>query len=550
MTAIVKQTKGETVFSSLPGRWIAAAERQVADIYKAWLNRQQQLHFKLAGQQTWLAMLQPDAELAQSCGLTLAQLQAKATMILGRGIGPNWFVAYRAAQDVKSQNAIAYLLKHQGQIPHAPEDPKKLAKRRRAVEIRIERLKVQLAAQLPSGRDLASDNYASVLMAGTSSILETDEAFKQWQSQLTAVPKALPFPVQYASNSDLSWSLTAEGRLCVKFNGLGKLTFKIYCDRQQLPWFKRFYQDQQVFKQNPKTHSQGLFTLRSATLLWKKGTGKGDPWQANYLYLHCSAETLLWSQQGTQVISQQKGESTRQILANLKQRQDLTPTQQQYQQRQQSLLRGLAGEYPRPQHRLYTGQDNLIVGVSLDIELLATAVVFDVVRNKTIAGQSLKQLLGKDYALVHQLRYERQRNARTRKVNQEQGRDLKQNESQLATHIERIVAKAIVAIAQEHLAHSIALPKIGDIREVIESQIQARAEHRIPDSKELQRQYAKQYRANAHRWSYCRVLAAIRSRAGKQGLIVEEGIFARYDTAMDRAKGVALSAYALRSAAA
>jgi hypothetical protein len=63
-------------------------------------------------------------------------------------------------------------------------------------------------------------------------------------------------------------------------------------DRQQLAWFQRFYQDQQVYKQNPKEHSQALFTLRSVTLTWKEGTGKGEPWQANYLYLHCSAEVI------------------------------------------------------------------------------------------------------------------------------------------------------------------------------------------------------------------------------------------------------------------
>jgi hypothetical protein len=545
---IVKQIRQEETFAGLPGRWISSAKSQVAGIYKAWFKCLQRLRSKLIGQQTWLSMLQPDRDLIQVSGLTLEQLQERARIMLSQDC-PNWFAAYREAKDELERISIAYLLKHHRKIPEGPEDLEKLAKIRRKVEIRIERLEIQLEAKLPSGRDLASDKYANVLAAGTSNLFETDEAFKQWQSELTTVPKSLPFPVNYASNSDLNWLMTPQGRLGVKFNGLGKLTFKIYCDRQQLPWFQRFYQDQQVYKQNPKEYSQALFTLRSVTLSWKEGTGKGDPWQANYLYLHCSLETLLWSQAGTQIICEQKAEKTKQVLDKLKEKEDLTPTQQKYQQRKQTELGGLAGEYPRPQHPLYVGQSQLIVGVSLDIEQLASVALLDVTRGEVVAFRSLKQLLGKDYSLVHQLRYKRRQNAHDRKVNQAKGRDNKQNETQLATHVDRLIAKAIISFAQQSLARSIALPKIKDVREVVQSQIQAKAELRIPDSKELQQQYAKQYRMNAHRWSYRRLLDAICNRARKKGLIVEEGIHAHCDTAMDRAKGVALSAYTLRSTA-
>ena len=548
LTAIVKQTRQETIFADLPGRWISSAQRQVASIYKAWLKCLHRLRYKLIGQQTWLSMLQSDEDLMRASGLTLEQLKARSKVLLSQEC-QNWFVAYREAEDDRERLWIAYLLKHHRRIPEGPEDLKKLENIRRKVEIRIERLEIQLEAKLPSGRDLANDNYVNVLMAGTTKLFETDEEFKEWQSQLTSVPKALPFPVQYASNSDLNWLMTPQGRLGVRFNGLGKLTFKIYCDRQQLPWFQRFYQDQQVYKQNPKEHSQALFTLRSVTLTWKEGTGKGEPWQANYLYLHCSLETLLWSQQGTQIICQQKAEKTQQLLDKLEQKEDLTPTQQQDRQRKQTLLRGLDGKYPRPQHRIYTGHPHPIVGVSLDIEQLVSVALVDVVKAEVIAFQSLKQLLGKDYTLIHRLRYERRSNNHKRKVIQQKGGNTQPTESQLATHVERLVAKAIISFAQQHLARSVALPKIKDIREVIQAQIQARAEQRIPDSKELQRQYAKQYRMNAHRWSYGRVLDAIRNRAGKEGLIVEEGIHSHYDTAVEQAKNVTLSAYALRSSA-
>lgn len=546
LEAIVKQLKQQEAFVDLPSRWIASAQRQVAEMYKAWLKRKQKLVYRLSGQQNWLAMLQSDDDLAQASGLTLEELKAKATELLEKDCS-NWFAFYRQAEDDSTRNAIAYLLKHGRRIPKHPEKPEKLAKKRREVEIRIERLQIQLAAKSPSGRDLNNNHYENALAIGLTEDFETEEAFKQWQAEVTTAQKILPFPVEYTSNGDLNWSVNSKGRLCVKFNGLGKQIFKIYCDRQQLPLFRRFYEDQQIFKQNKGEYSQALFTLRSATLLWKEGNSKGEPWQANYLYLHCSMDTLLWSQEGTALIRQQKAEKTQQMLLKMEEKTELTNSQQQYLQRQQSVLRGLKGEYSRPPHRLYEGNGNLIVGVSLDIEQLASVVLVDIHGEKILKSRFLKQLLGQDYDLVHRLRYEKRCHLHRRQVSQQQGKYIPSKEAQLATHLDRLIAKAIISFAQENLAGSIALPKIRDIYEVVQSQVQAKAEARLPDSKELQQEYAKQYRINAHRWSYGRLLNAIRNRANKKGVPVEEGIHSRCDTVIEQAKGVALSAYALRS---
>jgi hypothetical protein len=45
-------------------------------------------------------------------------------------------------------------------------------------------------------------------------------------------------------------------------------------------------------------------------------------------------------------------------------------------------------------------------------------------------------------------------------------------------------------------AGSIVLPKLGDMRENIESKIQAIAEEKYPGSVEIQQKYAKQYRTS------------------------------------------------------
>ena len=44
-------------------------------------------------------------------------------------------------------------------------------------------------------------------------------------------------------------------RICVKFNGLGEHTFKVYCDFRDLHWFYRFLEDQILKKNSKNQHS-------------------------------------------------------------------------------------------------------------------------------------------------------------------------------------------------------------------------------------------------------------------------------------------------------
>ncbi|WP_313959009.1 hypothetical protein [Umezakia ovalisporum] len=46
---------------------------------------------------------------------------------------------------------------------------------------------------------------------------------------------------------------------------------------------------------------------------------------------------------------------------------------------------------------------------------------------------------------------------------------------------------------QTYKAWSIVLPKLGDMREIIQSEIQSLAETKCPGSVEIQKKYAKQY---------------------------------------------------------
>lgn len=93
-----------------------------------------------------------------------------------------------------------------------------------------------------------------------------------------------------------------------------------------------------------------------------------------------------------------------------------------------------------------------------------TAAVIDVMSQKAITYRSTKQLLGDNYRLLN-----RQRNLQTQQrhqshKNQKQGRIHQGTNSDLGEYLDRLLAKAIVDLAQTYGAGSVALPKIEQIR--------------------------------------------------------------------------------------
>ncbi|WP_442867150.1 hypothetical protein [Aphanizomenon sp. CS-733/32] len=74
-------------------------------------------------------------------------------------------------------------------------------------------------------------------------------------------------------------------------------------------------------------------------------------------------------------------------------------------------------------------------------------------------------------------------------------------DSELGEYIDRLLAKEIIVIAQTYKAGSIVIPKLGDIPEQIQSEIQSKAEQKS-DIIEVKQKYAKQYLTTVHQWSY------------------------------------------------
>ena len=562
---LCKSLKTDPLYAGQPSRFYLSVTKLVNYIYKSWLKLQQRRQRKLEGQEHWLSMLKSDAELLKECECSLDILRKKAKEILSNveteiekskkrkktqkipKKSSLLFDLYDKTEekDVLTHLAICYLLKNGSKLPKPdkPEDKKKFAQRRRKVEIKIKRLKEQLEGSRPHGRDLVGEKWLETLLTATTTVPQDNAEARAWQDILLTKFKTVPFPITYETNEDLKWHKNEKGRLCVRFNGLSEHTFKIYCDRRQLHWFQRFLEDQQIKKKGKDSHSSGLFTLRSAKLAWredeKKNTGK--PWNDNRLVLFCTVDTRFWSAQGTQIAREEKEAKILKTIDNMKEKEELTVSQQAFIQRKHTTLSKLHNSFPRPSRKLYKGKENMILGVAMGLEKTATVAIVDGSTEDAIAYRNIKQLLGKNYRLLNRQRQQKQALSHLRHKAQKRSADNQKGESNLGEYVDRLIAKAIVELAKEYQVSAIAVPKIEDMREIVQSEIKAKAEAKIPGYEEGQKKYAKQYRINIHNWSYGRLIENITTQASKSGIEITKVKQPVRGSPIEKAKGIAIA---------
>ncbi|MEM6521336.1 MAG: type V CRISPR-associated protein Cas12k [Cyanobacteria bacterium P01_C01_bin.70] len=178
-------------------------------------------------------------------------------------------------------------------------------------------------------------------------------------------------------------------------------------------------------------------------------------------------------------------------------------------------------EPPRPSKPLYQGQQNIVLGVSFGLEKPVAIAIVDLDKDQTITARSAKQLLRNDYEQLSAYRHEQRHNSSQRRKNQRQRKSAEISEHRRGLHINRLLAKAIVNLAQEYQAGFIVLADCKGIRDRIQSGIEAKAEQKYPKDIKRQKAYLKQYRINVHKWDYGRLSQCIRDRAGKLGISVE-----------------------------
>lgn len=581
VSQLCEPLKKNSRFSGQPNRFYISAIKLVEYIYKSWLKLQQRLQWKINGYQCWLEILKSDQDLCQQADCSLETLRHKASEILASlepsvskskkkkkskkeksSYRESLFDAYDNAKENSTKSAIAYLLKYDCKISEQEEDPKKFAQRRRKAEIKVERLTQQIESRLPKGRDLSGERWLETLLTASNTVPKDKDEFKSWQNILLTKPKSVPFPISYETNEDLAWSKNKKGRLCVKFSGLGDQTFQIYCDQRQLKWFQRFYEDQETKKASKNKHSSSLFTLRSARIFWQEGTKKGQrlrlpkrkapaltvaqPWDINYLTLYCTVDTRLWTAEGTEEVKQEKADKITQDLAKMKKKGNLKTTQQAYINRLNSTLTRLNNSYSRPSQPFYQGQSHLLLGVAFGLEKPATIVIVDGRTGKAITYRNIKQLLGENYKLLNRHRKQKPIQSHQRHKNQRKFAPNQLKDSELGQYLDRLLAKAIVELAQQYRVGSIVLPKLENIRELIQSEIQMRAEQKIPNYLEGQKDYAKQYRIQIHQWSYNRLSESIISKANQQGIAIEQTQQPIRASPQEQAKKLAILAYQSR----
>ncbi|WP_414545987.1 type V CRISPR-associated protein Cas12k [Nostoc sp. CCY0012] len=569
LKTLVNSFKTQERFAVQPGRFYTSAIALVDYVYKSWFALQKRRKRQIEGKERWLKILKSDLELEQESQCSLDVIRTKATELLSKfttqseqnnnqrkekkskksSLFQILINTYEETQDPLTRCALVFLLKNNCQISELNEDPEEFTRNKRKKEIEIERLKDQLQSRLPKGRDLTGEEWLETLEMATANVPQNENETKAWQAALLRKTANVPFPVAYESNEDMTWLKNDKGRLFVRFNGLGKLTFEIYCDKRHLHYFQRFLEDQEIKRNSKNKYSSSLFTLRSGRLAWSPGKEKGEPWKVNQLHLYCTLDTRMWTTEGTQQVVDEKSTKITETLTKAKQKEDLNDKQQAFITRQQSTLDRINNPFPRPSKPNYQGQPSILVGVSFGLEKPVTLAVVDVVKNEVLAYRSVKQLLGKHYNLLNRQRQQQQRLSHERHKAQKQNAPNSFGESELGQYVDRLLADAIVAIAKTYQAGSIVVPKLPDMREQISSEIQSRAEKKCPGYKEGQQEYAKQYRISVHSWSYGRLIESIQCKAAKAGISTEIGTQPIRGSPEDKARGLALFAYQERQAA-
>lgn len=245
---------------------------------------------------------------------------------------------------------------------------------------------------------------------------------------------------------------------------------------------------------------------------------------------------------------QEKAAEVAQVLTRLNEKGDLSDTQAGYAKRLTSTLERLDSPFSRPSRPRYQGQSHIIAGLSLGWEVPLTLAIWNASTQDILTYRSLRQLLGKDYSLFLKHRRDQQQQSHRRHKAQRQGKDNHFGTSHLGEHLDRLLAKAVVTIAQRYGAGSIAIPTLDNIREILQAEIQAKAEQKAPGSIEGQKRYAKQYRISIHQWSYGRLLDQVSSKAAQQGLVIETVKQPWRHSPQEQAKAVAIAAYESRQA--
>ena len=551
----------------LPGRFFSSVQSMVGNIYASWLALNQAKQRQLDGLKGLVKIAYSDEDLLEMCDCQFEQLQAKAESILAlidREISESeespsriklLFKKYPELPeaDILSRSAIAYLIRHGCKVESEIEPTPKFKKWFKTKLTRVRRLETQLAGHFPRGRDIQNKALTRCLETIHRDDFADNLEYILWNNPIFRNSPSLPHPIIFISNTDFRWlkiyrkqhkctqsvvgesieSLQMTQRLFVEFNGLSQgynYVFEVNCGRRQLPLFQQFLKDYQLNlkskqqdNQPQEKSSSGLFVLRSAQLLWERQEFQNryrhkslttqtanEPWNTHQLYLHCAIETDLLTAEGTSKIQQQKIQKASNTIAKQLKNDNPSVKQQQSLKKNQTSLAALTRSLPRSSIQVERVNPQIIVGLIFDPVRPIYLAVVDVITGKTVACRSTRQLLGDKYPQLSEYRLKQQHNSRHRRKQNQRGQFYQPTESTQAEHLDRLLAKAVIQVAQEFKAASIALPPVTNRIEKIQSELEADAEEELPEDIGTQQKRTRKTSVAIHKWSYNRLSRYIR----------------------------------------
>lgn len=333
-----------------------------------------------------------------------------------------------------------------------------------------------------------------------------------------------------------------------KYNFQKEYTFEVCCDRLHLQDFQTFLQDWQLYATHQTQYSIGAFAFKSAALTWKQSIKHGIP--KLQLYLNCTLDQQELTAEGAALARSAEVPGLKTKIQRYEEQQKngivLTETQQKDLKKTNSQLTALTHPYPRPAKPPDQSNPNIIAGIYFTREAVVAVAVVDCSTQTVLAYRTVRQLLGQDYKQLAAYRLAQRKNANERHKQQRRGKVSTLSESKRGRQLDRVIAKRIVAVAQEFKASSLAMPDLTDLREHLQAELEAKAVWKYPGDRAKQQEYKKQYKINLHNWSYRRLRKAIQARADKVGVSVEQGQALEQGELQEKAVHIAVSAYRAR----
>jgi hypothetical protein len=580
---------------NMPAKFFYSVRSMVENIYASWLALNQTKQLRLDGLNRLTEIVYSDEDLLEMCDCQFEQLQAKAESILAeidKKISDSeksrsrinlLFKKYPELPEVDllGRSAIAYLIRHGCKVESKIEPTAKFKKWFGKKRKEARRLEKQLAGHFPRGRDIQDRVLTSCLETTNRNDFTDNLEYLLWCNSIARKSSSLPHPVKFDSNTYLRWlklyrrqykcKQTASGesiesieltqRLFVELSGLTRgynYVFEVYCDGRQIEIFQQFLNDDRLLRNadSKGKYSSSLFTLRSAHLLWERKESQDrhrhdtlpietadEPWNTNQLYLHCAIETKSLTAEGMSEIQQRKIQEVSNTIAKQLNNHNLNLNQQKKLKDNQTSLTLLDRPLPRPSIPKYQGNPQIIVGLIFEPAKPIYLAVVDVTTGKTIICRSTRQLLGDKYPQLSKYRLKQQQNSHHRRKKNKQRQFHQPTESTQGEYLDRLLAKAVIQVAQEFNASSIALPPVNNKIEKIQSELEAYAEEEIPEDIGTQKKLTGKTSVVIHKWSYNRLSGYIKSNAAKLDLNVETGSLQSFGTPAEQATAIAISAY-------